>query len=288
MARTILQIYDEIVAELQLMSSLTNLQPNIHNSQTLLSDITTTSKVAIWRLMLWVVSFGIYIHEQVFEKHKKEITAKAEEIISGTSKWYRDQCLLFQLGDSLQWINNKYQYLVINAQNQVIKRAAVIEAGGQVRLKIAKLNGQIPTPLTLSELNAFQSYINKIKFAGTDITITSAVADTLKLKYNIIYDPLILDSSGGVITSPTTKPVETTIVNFITNLTFNGKLVLAKLTDAIQLIDGVVDVELILAEAKFGALPYSTIVRDYIADAGHLMIDPAFPLSTNITYINNV
>ncbi|MDT8337180.1 MAG: hypothetical protein RQ856_05055 [Candidatus Izemoplasmatales bacterium] len=189
----------------------------------------------------------------------------------------------------LLWINNKFQYNTIDVSKQIIKRAAVIEGAGQVRLKVAKLDGNnLPIPLTLSELNAFQNYINKIKFAGTDITITSRTSDLLKLQMDVFYDPLVIDANGGLINNPAIKPVEVAINDFISNLSFNGKLVLTSLVDAVQQVNGVNNPVLISAEAKFGQLNYTPINVDYTADAGHLKIDAAFPLSTTINYIADV
>ncbi|MDT8413217.1 MAG: hypothetical protein RQ875_12190 [Vicingaceae bacterium] len=286
MARTIANIYDEMVVEMQTFSSLNDFQANIHTSQTFLTDITSDSKVAIWRSFLWVVAFCAWLNEVLLDKHKEEIEIRSREIIAGTPSWYRDQCLIFQYGSSLQWINNRYQYSAINIAQQIVKRAAVVEGAGQVRLKVAKLTGNTPVPLSLSEFNAFEAYMQKVKLAGTDLTIISRVSDELKIHYDIIYDPLVLTSTGESISSPGVFPVHDAINEFIGNLPFNGVLVLTQLTDVIQLIDGVVDPTLTSAWAKFGALPYSLIDKSYQADAGHMVIDSANPLTATINYIN--
>ena len=53
MARTIGEIYDLLVAEKNNQPTLAALQPAIDDEQTLLSDLTSASKVAIWRLWLY-------------------------------------------------------------------------------------------------------------------------------------------------------------------------------------------------------------------------------------------
>ena len=70
MARTIQQIYDAIITEKQNMTALNALQPSVDNAQTLLSDASSSSKVAAWRLLFWVVAAAIYLHEVIFDKHK--------------------------------------------------------------------------------------------------------------------------------------------------------------------------------------------------------------------------
>jgi len=289
MARDLKEIYDSAIAEKETMGSLAGLQPSIDSSQTLLNDLTSTSKVAIWRLTFWVTSFLIWWHEKLFDLHKEEIETRAAELITGTALWYRDQSFVFQHGDVITWNGNKFTYPVITASNRIIKRAAVIEVGGQVRIKVAKLDGAgLPIPLTASEKTSFEGYIQKIKFAGTNVAIISKSADLLKLSVKVYYDPLVLDLNGELISSPGTKPVEDSITSHIASLPFNGKLNLALLTDAIQLSAGVVTPFITSAEAKYDVHPYSPIQDKYTAEAGHMKIDPAFPLSTTITYIEDV
>ncbi len=289
MARSINEIYDQMVLEKQNMSTLSGLQPNIDNSQTLLADLTSTSKVAVWRLIFFVVAVAIWVHEVLFDKHAAEIEARANELISGTKEWLRDQCFIFQYGDELEWDGKKYVYVLLDENKRIIKRSAVIEVNGQVRVKVAKLDGSgLPEPLTTSELTAFSAYINKVKFAGTNVAIISYSADLLKIHYEITYDPLVMNDSGALISDPSVKPVEVAINGLIQNLPFNGVLNLTKLTDAIQNATGVIDPILISAEARYGSTPFVPIVKSYEANAGHMQIDPAYPLSTTINYMANV
>lgn len=285
MARSILEIYDEMVTEKQQQAALNVYQPNIDNSQNLLNDLTSASKVAVWRTALFIVAVAIYTHEVIFDRHKEEIETRAQEIITGPTQWYADQCFLFQYGDTLTWNGKKYVYDPINEQNRIIKRAAVIEAAGQVRIKVAKIQNNLPAPLSASELTSFKSYIALIKFAGSNIAIISRDADLLKISFDVYYDPLVLNSSGELISNTSIKPVEVAINSYIQELPFNGILNLTKLVDSVQAAEGVIDPILINAEAKYGQIPYAPINREYNADAGHMKIDPAYPLHTQINYI---
>ncbi len=285
MSRTIQEIYNEMIAQKQNMAALKSLEPNIDSAQSLLSQLTTPSKVALWRLLFFVVSVGIWVHEQLFDIHKQEIEQRAKELITGTARWYRDQCFIFQYGDALQWVSNKYTYANKDVSKQTIKRAAVEEIGGQVRIKVAKLGANdLPAPLDTAELTAFKAYIGKIKFAGTNIAIISRNADLLKISYDIKYDPLVLNSSGQLIADTSVNPVEAAINGYIQNLPFNGVLNLTKLTDVVQNVPGVVDPVLNSAHAKYGGLPYKPIAKQYNANAGHMVIDSNHPLTLNLTY----
>jgi hypothetical protein len=288
MARSIKVIYDEIVNEIQTFSSLANLQANIHSSQTFLADITTSSKVAIWRLWVWVISFAIYTHELVFDEHKREVEEIAASSRPGTVRWYQEEMFKFQYGYSLSYLNGKYQYITDDESAKIIKRCAVIETGGQVRIKVAKVVSSVVTPLSAPELSAAQAYLSLIQYAGVNTALISGPADLLKIIYKVYYDPLVLNANGSLISDPAIFPVEAAINNYISSLPFNSKLVLTYLTDAIQSAEGVVNPILVGADAKFGLLPYTPIVEEYIADAGHMQVDNAFPLSQTIQYIPNV
>lgn len=284
MARTIKEIYDEMIVEKATMSSLSGLQPSTDTATNLLNELDSGSKVARWRLLFYVVAVGIWIHEKIFDKHKEAIELRASQLYVGTVTWYHAQCFLFQLGDSLTWNGTKYEYATVTPANQIIERASVKEVSGQVVLKVAKLSGTLPTKLTTTEFNAFTAYLTKIKFAGTNLSIISRDADLLKIAYDVKYDPLLLSSSGELLSTPGIFPAEDAINNYIQNLPFDGNLNLTKLTDEIQKAEGVIDPVIGIAEAKYGGLPYTTITNNYNADAGHMIIDPAHPLSTSITY----
>jgi hypothetical protein len=274
MARSIAEIYDEIVAEKQNMATLTALQPSIDDSQTLLNDLTTTSKVAIWRLWFWCVAFAIYTHESLFDTFSAQIETRSNEIIAGTPLWYQTESLAFQYGDSLTWNGSQYVYSTINTANQIIKRCAVVDLGYQVRFKIAKLDGNgLPIPLTLAEKNAFISYLNQIKFAGTPTSVVSNNGDDLKLNLDIQYNAQILDLNGFELENPAVNPVLDAINSYIGNLPFNGVYNVMALVDVIQNANGVVDVRLNSSMAKYGALSYSNTSQNYTPDAGYLVYD---------------
>jgi len=289
MARTVTEIYDALVAEKQTMATLNGLQPSVDTSQTLLSDLTNTSKVALWRLFLFLVATAMWVEETLWDDFKVEIEDKIVKGQYGGSPWFQDQCFKFQLGYTLVWLDNQFKYTDTTSGTalaaQIIKRAAIVESGGQVRIKVAKLVGSVVTKLSGAELTAFDDYIRKIKPAGTNTLTISADPDLLKVSIRAYYNPEVLASDGSLLTDGASFPLEDAINNYISNLPFNGRLSLTALVDAMQAANGIVNPELLTAEAKYGALAYAAIVTEYIPDAGHLTIDPAYPLSSSITYI---
>lgn len=285
MARTISEIYNAMIVEKESNAELAGLQPDPDSFQTFLADLTTASKMAIWRLIFYVVALAIYVHEVLWDAYRQEVEDRAEELIPGTLRWYYEQCLIFQYGDGLSYIDGIYQYFPVNEANRIIERAAAVEVGDQVQLKVAKLDGSgLPTPLLPAEIAAFEEFVDTIKFAGTNTLVISEVADLLKVVYTIFYDPLVLAADGSLLSDPATFPVEDAITGYIQDMPFNGVFFGSKMEDAIQGAVGVVGYARTALEAKYGALPYSIVAEAYGSNAGHMDIDPAFPLSANLTY----
>lgn len=285
MARSIQEIYNDMVTEKQSMSSLNDLQPSVDSAQTFLTDVTTPSKVARWRAIFFNVAVAIFSLEKLFDLHKEWIEQRALEIETGTLPWYKSKSLEFQYGDSIVWNGKNYQYATVNEGAKIVKLCSVREVGSSVLLKVAKLSGTTAQELTPTERLAFQYYINQVKFAGVKVIIVSRPADLIKLQYKVYYNPLILTSTGESISNPGTFPVRDAINEYLLRMPFDGILSITGLTDAIQKAVGVINPVHISSQAKFGALPYQTINDYYQADAGHMIVDPMFPLSSSITYI---
>lgn len=286
MARSLSEIYNALIAEKETLEVLSGLNPTPDDAQTFLQDLSSTSKVAIWRLYLWVVSVGIWTLETLFDRHKAEIEALKNKLVVCTSLWWQMKCFDFQLGYALEWNGAQFVYSSVDLEAQIIKRAAVVNTPGIVRLKVAKLDDDgLPTPLSGPEVVSFTAYALQIAPAGINVIVISAEADLLKVTFDVYYNPLVMTPTGELITSPGTKPVEDAINGYIQNLPFNGVLNLTALTDAVQKAQGVVDPILTSAEAKFGATPYLAIDANYNSYAGHLKIDPLFPLESSINYI---
>lgn len=283
MARSIQTIYDEIIAEKQSMAALTGLQPAIDDSQNLLADLTSTSKVAIWRLWAFLMAVALNIHENIFDLHKAEVEALGDTLITGTRQWYQSEAFRWQFGDSQAWNGVKFAYPTITPANQIIKFAAVQEGGGLVLIKVAKDDGSgNPAKLTAPELSAFSDFVEEVKFAGTVINKISDDADDIKLNYDVKVSPQILnDTTGEDVNNPGVFPVVDAINNYFKTLPFDGIIFLAKITDAIQAVEGVEDVTLNSADAKFGALSYAPITKEYNPNAGHAILDEP---SSTFTY----
>lgn len=286
MPRTITAIYDALAHEKSEQVELTALLPDLDNSQQLLADLDTPSRVARWRLMLWVVAVAMWTHEQLWDLFRAEVDKVASESHVGTLRWYVRQAKRFQYGHELVLNDQEvFDYAVDDADARIVARAAGKDQSGMVLLKVAKMVSGELEALSAPEKEAFEAYISQVKMAGTIVNVLTDGPDLLKVVMNVYYDPLVLNPDGTLILDDLRKPAEETINAMIADLPFNGTLRLTSLVDAVQLAEGVVDPVLVEAFAKHGAFPFTLILSEYVANAGHLKIDPANPLSATITYV---
>ena len=309
MSRKISEIYNQMIVEKETFSNLSNLSPTgqIDPSQSLLTDLNSTSKVAVWRLIFYVVAVAIWIHESLFDVFEAQVNATSASMIAGTNEWCVNIVKAFQYGDSLSWgkklisfLNvsnsidpnnqNAWGYITLDTEKQIVSQCAIISASGILNIKVAKDNGT-------GGLTVLSAYLTKMLFAGVRFNIINNTADLLQLAYTIYYDPLLIYNNtidptdalnGSLISDPTKYPVNDAINNYIKTLNFNGIFYVDKLTDAIQNGIGVSNVIANTVKAKHGAVPYADILavasQSYQANAGYLAIDPAYPLLTGITY----
>ena len=259
-----------------------------------LESLNSTSKVAIWRLWVYIIAVAIWSLEKLFDQHRADIDKRLAELKPHTARWYRSKALAFQYGfdllpDSDKFNNQGHTEEAIEA-SKIVKYSAVIESKNEGRLivKIAGEQGDTLQPITDAQKQSFEAYLQEIKDAGVRLSVVNYQPDILHLQMKIVYDPLVLDSNGQSIIHAT-HPVETAIKSYLKRLPFNGELVLAHLIDALQQAEGVKIPHLVLAQSKnitsggdYGA--FETIEISKIPTAGYFSIDNF----NDITYVNNV
>ena len=259
-----------------------------------LNELNSTSKVAIWRLWVYIIAVAIWSLEKLFDQHRADIDKRLAELKPHTARWYRSKALAFQYGfdllpDSDKFNNQGHTEEAIEA-SKIVKYSAVIESKNEGRLivKIAGEQGEQLQPITDAQKQAFEAYLQEIKDAGVRLSVVNYQPDVLHLQMKIVYDPLVLDSNGQSIIHAT-KPVEEAIKSYLKRLPFNGELVLAHLIDALQQAEGVKIPHLVLAQSKnitsggsYGA--FETIEISKIPTAGYFTIDNF----NDISYVSNV
>jgi len=285
MSRSIQEIYSEIIVEKETFDSLDGLEPPVipDPSQTFLTELTSSSKVAIWNLMFWIVAVAIFIHESLFDVFKADVETRALEIIPATTRFYVIEALKFQLGDELVFTDGTFKFedstSAAALAKQIVAQASARDINEVVTLKIAKDDGSGGLEkLTTTEKTAFEAYLNKIKIAGTKTIVISDDPDLLKVAYTIEFDPLVMKDTGLLIEDGS-SPVQEAIDAYIEGLEFDSIFRVMELTDSIQLARGVVNAVADVVEAKFALLDFTDILtvptEIYLPNAGYLVTDPS-------------
>lgn len=279
MARTINEIYNSLLNEKQTFSTLSGLTPAVDNYQTLLQDLSTTSKVAIWRLLFYVIAVAIHAQEVYYDLFFEELNTLKPTLTAGTDLWYSEKAKEFEYGNTLSWNGSQYVYSTPDDTLKIVEFSSAITEGSLLYVKVAKDGGGgTPEKLTNTEKTAFDTYINDIGFAGTEIIVISNDGDLLKLALNIYVNPTVIANDGtSVLTGD--PVIEDAIDNYLAELDFNGVFRIMDLVDALQAISGVNNVVITTCQAAVaGTTTYFNILttasQSYIAYAGYMVEDP--------------
>ncbi|MFK5971467.1 MAG: hypothetical protein QM487_15305 [Candidatus Marithrix sp.] len=202
------------------------------------------SLVSFENILFDILSYSIYLLEQLFNQHQKEVDEQLYNQKSGRLPWYRFMALKFQYGfdliiDSDEYDNTGYTAEQIET-SKIIKYSAVNDGDiqGVIIVKIAGETDNKLAPITAEQQTSVEAYFNEIKYAGSRINVINFLPDILNLNIQIYRDPLVLDSNGTSIVNGG-KPVETAINEFMKELPFDGELILAHLVDKLQQVEGV-------------------------------------------------
>lgn len=289
MARTFSVIYTALINEKNALAALNGLQPSIDDSQTMLTDLTSPTRVADWRVWIAFMAFCIMALENFLDLFRKEVDAKAKTIIPMTAPYLAERVKNFQLGDDLVWIGSRFDYAVINPALRIVNYVAIVESAGQVIIKVAKDIGAGPVPLDpATEMPPLDDYTHKLCPPGTNRVLQSSDPDYVTMQLNAFFNPLVIASDGSLVGSPSVFPLEDAINNYFRNLPFNGKFRLNDFVDAMQNAPGIINPTVVFLYTKYGALAYQPMFDEYIPDAGYLIVDPATPLNTSIIYSADV
>ncbi|MDR2147712.1 MAG: hypothetical protein LBE91_14760 [Tannerella sp.] len=216
------------------------------------------STVSIENILFTNVATGIFVLQEMFERHKLDIGELLKVQRAGSAEWYAWKALQFRLGQPLIPGSDQYDDTGLTpaqiAAMQIVKQASATEAQDRsvLYIKIAKeTNGEL-TPLDSGEEQAFTDYMHQVSFAGVRYFVINQPADDMNLTMDIYYDPQVLDSHGRRLDGTNDAPVPETIRGFLKSLPFNGEYSNQALVDALQRTPGVVIAELKSAKSRYG------------------------------------
>ena len=240
------------------------------------------SVVAIWRLIMYIITDALYNHELIFDEHKNEVNTIVTNKTPHRPSWYADRALLFQFGHSLVSGTDYYDNSGFTEEQIEVSRVVKFSAAIQSRdksilfLKVATNSGGSRVPLPANQLEALKAYFEEISDAGVYIEFINDPADDMKLSLDIYYDALILDNTGSRLDGSAVTPVQDAIRNYLANLPFNGSYTNQGLIDVLQNVDGVEIAELKYAASRYGAYTeFTEINAREIAHAGYYKVTDA-------------
>ena len=207
------------------------------------TGISNSSKMSIMDMFTWITSSCIWVFENLLDTFQIDIASDLQNRVNGTPAYYASALMKYQHGDSLQ-VNSDgtaFVYPTIDETKRIITRVGYAEHSTEgfhdkyLVLKTAKGTPGAFSPIDDDELLAVRSYVNQIKFAGTDVKVVSRKGDVLIPRLTVFYD-------GAVEANVVYDNIEKSLNKFIANVDFDGVVYVQKIIDAIQSTENVVDV----------------------------------------------
>lgn len=243
------------------------------------------SSVSLENILFFIVASCCHVMEIIFDRYKSELETKISGAVVASVPWYHKKALAFQYGDTLvlNEKTNSYEYAHEDAAKRVVKYAAVRDVGTSVRILVSGESSGCPVPLSDTVLTVFKEYMNRIKLAGVVLTVSSRASDRVLIRAVVTVDPLVIDGAGRRLCDGS-KPVEEAIAEHLKGIRYGGTFNKTRLVDAIQLVEGVSDVE--LRECSYrtdDASVWTDITgNNYIGQSGSYIADG---LSNTLDYV---
>ena len=210
------------------------------------------SVVSIENILFYIVAACSHVLEVLFDQFKADVDEKISRAVVASVPWYYKIAKEFQYGDALVFneATQQYSYPKEDEKKRLVKYVAVRDRGSSVEILASGETGGQPTVLSDDVLTAFKQYLNRVKIAGVILSVRSLPADSISITATIRIDPLVIDRTGTRIEDGSFV-VENAVNAYLRNIIYGGTFNKTKLVDAIQNVEGVLDVE-------FHACKYST------------------------------
>lgn len=267
------EIQQQILEAKQTASELNALEVLTTSEQTI-NSATSTSKVSVWRLWVWVFSYVLWLHEKIVLQNA--LNSRPQNLPN-----FRATILDFRDGLDLIWKNGAFSYDLTSVpdaeERKIIDRCAVLESNdGELVVKIATYNAGTLQPITEPQKVRVLAYIKQIKVPGVKIRLINENADLLKATLTVYVDPLIIDLTNGKLLNSTDDiyPVKDAIDDYLANLEFNGAFVKNFLIERINAATGIELCVVNSLEWKFASYPFTSITEWKVPDSGYFKFEP--------------
>lgn len=277
MARSIETIYDQIITRVRAALSI--------------PDTQALSATSLEGMVAYAFAYCTHILEQVFDMHRAEVNQALLDLKPHTARWYEQRVREFRYGYEFNETLGAYSDAGLTpdqiTESQIVAAAAVVEQGDRLRIKVAQSGSVGLEPIPADRLVALRSYIARRKDAGVFVQLDSQPPDALKLTLDVYIDPLLYSADGTLIAQGG-EPVREAVKQYIQSIPFNGVFALALLVDELQRLEGVVIPEVILAQYRFGVLPFTAISALVTPDSGYLAFETEQDLVLNYIFQNPI
>jgi hypothetical protein len=251
------------------------------------------SNVSVFNLSIFIVSLAIFTFEVLIDGFMDDVVSASQEAPVGNPQWIRKQMFLFQNGDTLELDDDFLPfYPVVDESLQIIKFCSIQESfSSEIKIKVAKLDGTDPAPLTGPELTAVENYYfgsndeQGIGFAGVRAEFITQEPDRMEVTGNVSFN-------GQFIEANVKQAVIDAIDLHLASIGFDGVVYLNRLVTDVEAVDGVVNFQISSVRARsFDVLLASaTIVPvngSYDTVAGYLISEDTAgaTLSNTITMV---
>lgn len=282
MARTITEIKKEITDAFVSNATIVSLY-ELTPGQDFESQF---SKVSVESILFYVMAVAIWALENVLDISMQQQTQFINQIKIHSTTWYSLYAKKFQFGDSLPWGEVEYDNTGVDPQDvataQVVKFAAVTQTPGGLMVKVAGLTNDELAPITPAQFTAFQDYMFRVSAAGDNLFYRNEDPDSLKLTLKIIYDALVLDSTGKRLDGTNDTPVADAIDTYIKGIDFNGRLIEQDLVDALQKVEGVKIADVELIQTQYGSMAFADVPAEGVVPfAGYVRVNNPADLVIN-------
>lgn len=228
------------------------------------------SVVSIENILFYIVAACSHVLEVLFDQFKTDVDDKISRAVVASVPWYYKIAKEFQYGDALVFneATQQYSYPKEDEKKRLVKYVAVRDRGSSVEILASGETGGQPTVLSDDVLTAFKQYLNRVKIAGVILSVRSLPADSISITATIRIDPLVIDRTGTRIEDGSFV-VENAVNAYLRNIIYGGTFNKTKLVDAIQNVEGVLDVELHACKYSTDGMTYNDINgNNYTAVSG--------------------
>ena len=225
-----------------------------------------TSAVSLINIILFVVAAGQYALEWMFEQFKSDVDARIAAAYPGSVSWLWNRAMEYQDdADANTYFAAHGSYESVDESKQIIKHAAVVEKYNTVTIKVCK---EGYSALSETEKDAFEAYMNTLKFAGVHLNISSIDSDDMDVTVRVWRNRLIMPEEKD-------DAIREAVVAYLDGIRYGGTFNKTKLIDAIQQVNGVEDVtiESCVFNAHDANETETTLdTQNYEAIAGHITL----------------